>query len=443
MKLSSSGSKISVLVFACLTGLASCTKQGTIDQFNARQGNSFDEQISYINNIKDLLKDSLSISDFAALNFNTMYTQRDVPGKYYYIRIGFKGNKISNDFVLLKTDSTFKTIKARIVHVELDSNRKSKTNNSIVKSSSLSRKEILYIKNASTKKFSNNTSSGNVSSLMAEEGPVGEQILPDVVVTGYIYDDPFPIYWYYYDGMLGLGDDGGYSYTYGSSDPGNGGGGGGSYGSTIQIDYENPENEDPIDLNKYLKCFGATQEADATYTITIATDIPVDGDPSQLFDWSNSTPGHTYIELYKNGSGGLIEQNIGFYPNSAWKTATGNSISSKMADNAGHEYNARYTISVSNTQFQAALTAVQTYSSYEYNIANFNCTDFALMVFNAAGGNLTIPRLQIPGYPNGTIGSNTPQGLYNQLDQMQAAGYSGIQKPGIKGYGDVSHGPCD
>lgn len=112
-------------------------------------------------------------------------------------------------------------------------------------------------------------------------------------------------------------------------------------------------------------------------------------------------------------------------------------------DNGGHEYNARYTISVTNAQFQAALNAVQTYSSYDYSITTFNCTDFALEVFNAAGGDLYIPKYQIPGFPNGTTGSNTPQGLYNKLDQMAAAGYTGIEKPGVKGYGNYSHGPCD
>jgi hypothetical protein len=98
---------------------------------------------------------------------------------------------------------------------------------------------------------------------------------------------------------------------------------------------------------------------------------------------------------------------------------------------------------VSNTQFQAALNAVQTYSNYNYNIATFNCTDFALEIFNAAGGDLYIPKYQIPGYPNGTIGSNTPQGLYTELNQMASEGVSGVEMPGVKGYGGTSHGPCN
>ena len=138
-----------------------------------------------------------------------------------------------------------------------------------------------------------------------------------------------------------------------------------------------------------------------------------------------------------------MQQNFGFYPNSAWKTAGAGNVGSKIVDNAGHEYNARYTISVTPQQLQAALNTLLASSSRDYNISQFNCTDFALAVFNAGGGNLTIPHYSIPGFPNGSTGSNTPQGLYNQLNTMGGNGNSNVQMPGIKGYGGTSKGPCN
>ncbi len=428
------------LLLCILLCLSSCSKQDIVKEKQNIETAIDSKQISYLIKIKAALRDSMAADDFATINFDECYKNEDVNSGNYFFRIGFRNKKVSDEFVLLKTDSTGNITKAKIVHVQWNGNEKALADITI-RSSSLNRRKVSYLKNAGNGRQSESVTASDMSSLMVEEGPAGEQVLPEVVVVGYTYYDPIPTYWYFYDGMLGVNSGGsGTSYIYGASGPV--GGGGGTI-PTMQIDYEFPENEKTIDVKKYLDCFGTVQEADATYTVTIATDIPVDGDPSRFFNWSEASPGHTYIELYKNGDAGLIKQNIGFYPNSSWKTANGYYIPSKMVDNAGHEYNARYSISVTNTQFQAALNAVQTYSTYDYNIATFNCTDFALEVFNAAGGDLYIPKYQIPGYPNGTTGSNTPQGLYVKLDQMDAAGYTGVQKPGIKGYGDGSHGPCN
>ncbi len=75
---------------------------------------------------------------------------------------------------------------------------------------------------------------------MEEEEPAGEQTLPDVVVVGYIYDDPTPYYWYCFDDILGMGGGGGSSYTYGAADPQPSVGGGGPVypDETINISYE-------------------------------------------------------------------------------------------------------------------------------------------------------------------------------------------------------------
>lgn len=218
-----------------------------------------------------------------------------------------------------------------------------------------------------------------------------------------------------------------------------GGGGGGSE----TIDTEIAENKEKIDAKKYMDCFDNIADVGATCTITISTDIPIDSRPDQFFDASAGAVGHTFIELWKMAPNGqIVSQNIGFYPTGTLKAATGMNVESKIVNNAFHEYNARYTISVSPAQLRAATNQVRTLEQNTYNLSSFNCTDFALTVFNAAGANLTIPKYQIPAYGS-TSGSNTPQGLYNKLMEMGAAGNTGVQTNGAKGYAGTSHGPCN
>ncbi|MGV3596054.1 MAG: hypothetical protein ACO1NK_12450 [Sediminibacterium sp.] len=218
-----------------------------------------------------------------------------------------------------------------------------------------------------------------------------------------------------------------------------GGGGGGSE----TIDTEIAENKEKIDAKKYMDCFDNIQDVGATCTITISTDIPIDSRPDQFFDASAGAVGHAFIELWKmSPNGQIVAQNIGFYPTGTFKAASGMNVESKIVDNAFHEYNARYTISVSPAQLRAAINQVRTLEHNAYNLSSFNCTDFALTVFNAAGANLTIPKYQIPAYGS-TSGSNTPQGLYKKLMEMGAAGNTGVQTNGAKGYAGTSHGPCN
>jgi len=291
------------------------------------------------------------------------------------------------------------------------------------------------------------------------EGPAGEQTLPDVVVTSYT-DGDTGMDWYWYDGLYSGGTGGGgYNtggetgggYTYG---PASGGGGSSSNtiteDNTIVIEVES-NDEFPIKVEDYIKCFSLVPDANATYNITILSDIPVNGDPSKIFDWSSNSPGHSFIQLNKSGEGQSVQQNFGFYPETGWKAPANISIDSKVVDNAGHEFNASLTLTISSSQFQAALNKIQAISEYDYNITTWNCTDFALSVFNAASSSpLTIPLIPIPTsiYPlptNITL-SNTPQGLYEEIQSLQAShntSYGTADVPGVCGYVGGSHGSCN
>ena len=285
-----------------------------------------------------------------------------------------------------------------------------------------------------------------------EEEPAEE--LPEVVVTSYSYDGGYTGDWYCYGDFYD--DDyssGGGGYTYGYS----GGGGGGTSTSatshndnTMVIEVE-PDNADPIKVEDYIKCFSTVADANATYQITLLSDIPVNGDPSQIFNWSTNSPGHSFIQLVKSSGSQTVQQNIGFYPETGWKSLANLSVDSKIVDNAGHEFNASLSLNVNGSQFQAALNEIETLSTNDYNISTWNCTDFALSVFNAANSSpLTIPQFAIPTseYPMPTTVtfSNTPQGLYDEIQSLQSSHstmYGATEIPGVCGYVGESHGSCN
>lgn len=272
--------------------------------------------------------------------------------------------------------------------------------------------------------------------------------LPEVIVSSSY--SAGGIDWASWMSLLSMFDMGSpYDYLVIDWGSGGGGGGGGSYTPppAVTIDPENPDTKAKIDPKKYTDCFGTIPDNSTTlYTVTISSDIPVDGHPEIFYDWDSYSPGHAFIELSKSTPYGSVTQDIGFYPSSAKKfVLLDNSeatSTSKIVDNGGHEYNARYTISVSAAQFQAAINQINSSSSNLYNVGLYNCTDFALGVFNAAGGNLTIPLHAIPGFEVDG-GSNTPQGLYEQISQMKNNGTAGTTTTNNKEYAGSSKGPCN
>lgn len=397
-----------------------------------------------------LLKDSLAIQDYNRVDFSLLQ-QTKLKDHSTLFRFNLKPVDSANEFIVLRVDANGKITGGKILKINgnLDRSKVKATYNGDLVVQNLHRQNVMnsriingYIQTLHTINTNINLEGSNSFGINSASS---DCTLPEVIVSASYNSSG--VSWITWMNLMALFDTSN-SNQYMLVDYGGGGGGGGggdaSLGNVITIDTESPENKAAVDAKKYIDCFGSIPDAGATYVITIATDIPVDGDPSKLFNWSDNTPGHCYIELYKAGrGGGIISQNIGFYPNTSWKAVGGGNITSKIVDDAGHEYNARYSIAVSASQFQAALAAAQNYSNNDYNIATFNCTDFALGVFNTAGGNLSVPKYQIPGYSNRTIGSNTPQGLYNAISSLGAAGKKNIQTNSNKAYGGASHGPCN
>lgn len=389
--------------------------------------------------VQQLLQTQLSAADYAAVDFSRLKKATLSNGHMLYVA------SMGKEHVLLDFSADGVFVKGTIYEVfgqvaKINGHAKF---SGVIHKSSLQRTNAVsysidkgFIKELHT--YNGVTTNGLQQRTMSE---CADCTIPEVVVsTSYSSGG---ISWATWMSLLALFDMGGttdylnYDIVFG------GGGGGGTSAPVITIDQEQTSSKEAIDRKKYMDCFNTVPDAGATCTITISTDIPVDGHPETFFDPSTASVGHTFIELYKAGSNGaIISQNFGFYPTTDYKAIGGTDVSSKVVDNAYHEYNARLTISVTPAQLQAAINTVNAIGGNSYNLLTNNCTDFALAVFNAAGGNLSIPKSQIPGYynPNGT---STPQGLYNKLEDMAVAGNPGVQTNNNKAYGGSSHGPCN
>ncbi len=400
---------------------------------------------TYLTSVCKNLHDSLQNDQYATLNLSAIEQVPISSSEINLLLVPIINQDKSTNFLLLKTDKMGNIVRGKFINITAAS---AESPIPPADSTATAFDGLICYRNLNNlSRITLPIIQGHIVAIKNKNDMVSQRVevmqgtLPDVVVT--TYSSSAGINWGYWYNLFAMINDLSDPYS-GNSYTLMGGGDGSNTSSTVQIDFEFPEQLASINLQKYLDCFSSIPDVGATFTVTIASDIPVDGQPSKFFNWSQSSPGHTYIELYKLGSNGaLMAQNFGFYPDSPWKTTTGGNIGSKMIDDAGHEYNARYTISVNAVQFQAAIEAAKTCSNYYYNIASYNCTDFALSVFNSAGGNLSINQYSIPGFPNGPNGSNTPQGLYNKISDLTVAGNTSAQTNANKAYGGTSHGPCN
>jgi hypothetical protein len=422
--------------------LFSCKKE-----FINESGNN-----SQLNTIKQQLKDSLSINDFKQLDFTKSVKLNSSHNNVTLLQIPFNDNNIEPHFILLKLEDNQLFSMGKIFSLSANQETIRKPGNlkfnGTINIYSLKRNLLITssITNGYVDAFHQQS---NSLSIVVVPTPT----LPEVVLvasyppsgSNWLYS-----YWLNTQSMFFQGDvsGGGNGWSLGGAF-GGGGTGISNNGNPINIDYEPVENLAAIDIKKYIQCFTNIPDAGATCSIRILTDLPVDGEPTVFFDWQNGSPGHTFLQISKANGTQRIQQNIGFYPVSGWKnTLTTAPEDGKFVDNSGHEFNASLAMNLTPEQLQATLIHMQYLANFiRYDIDEYNCTDFALEVFNyKRGGNqLTIPKYDIPG---GTApgGTNTPQGLYQQLKKMQNpanAESNNIIIPGVKGFVGTSRGPCN
>ncbi|MES2329261.1 MAG: hypothetical protein V4539_06625 [Bacteroidota bacterium] len=391
--------------------------------------------------VQHILQKNLSAADMNAADLSTLQSSTLRSGHHIYRLHMGKEN------ILLETDGTNQFVKGAIYTIAgaISKSNNHTTYSGVFDRSDLSRKNNVHWsidKGFARELHSFNGVATNGSGQQHVNYECADCTLPEVTVSA-SYPPSGGIDWFSWMSLLSMFDMGGQNDYIAIQWISSGGGGVGS-APVITIDTESPENKDKIEPKKYTDCFGSIPDNNTTlYTVTISTDLPTDGHPEIFYNWNDRSPGHAFIELNKSTPYGGVTQDFGFYPTSSWKLVTLDNVTlpSKLVDDGGHEYQARYTISVSAAQFQAAIYAVNS-ARDTYNVGNYNCTDFALDVFNAAGGNLSIPRHSIPGFEVDG-GSNTPQGLYEKIQSMQNGGTANTTTTNNKEYAGSSKGPCN
>jgi hypothetical protein len=169
-------------------------------------------------------------------------------------------------------------------------------------------------------------------------------------------------------------------------------------------------------------------------------DLPVNDDPTQVFNQASGAVGHCFLGLTKSGSGQSITQYFGFCPTEAMVAIVGTVTPGKVVDNGGHKYNGYLGISVNAAQFATAMNKITSLSASNYDLNNFNCVDFSLSVINSFQP--TTPIIpELVQMPVAGPSIDTPQGLYLTLQHIQNTG--GAALTGSIWNAGLSHGACN
>jgi len=203
-----------------------------------------------------------------------------------------------------------------------------------------------------------------------------------------------------------------------------------------------------IDLAKYFKCFDNIPDAGATYTVKLCADLPSNNNPDNLIN-NSLEPGHSFITMTKTNGNNSVTQSFGFYPVPKYVSALMIPVSSKIVDNGSsgneHEYNASIEAkNISQQDFKSLQNiALSRANLMKYDLNDYNCTTYALDVFNFINQSnpVVVPDWLGSGgnTPGGFNYKKTPNGLYKALNAM-------TNNPNVsvgKFQASTSHGPCN
>ncbi len=208
-----------------------------------------------------------------------------------------------------------------------------------------------------------------------------------------------------------------------------GGGSTGSSSNSINAEdpgyaYELTVIADSIKLASRFNCFNSVPDNAATiYKATLYAELADKDRPGALLSTS-LTPGHTFVTITKTNGTNTVSETFGFYPKSSMKASIQVPTKSMMVDNQGHDYNASLAITINATQFTSMINTAITKAQRDYNMTGYNCTNYALDVFNQG---MSTP-LYVPSNIGTLTGFNygkTPSGVYETIKNMQATGVAG------------------
>lgn len=182
-----------------------------------------------------------------------------------------------------------------------------------------------------------------------------------------------------------------------------------------------------IDLKEALKGFAnVPSNSNTKFSITIHVHSAHEGFPAHEY-W-NGDPGHAFITLSKVNGNQSYRLSFGFYPKiDSWITMTKQPVTSGIGEESMNDQrrsDIRYTLNVTGDRFSAAIYMAELLSERAYSLSNFNCTDYAIGVFNMGFNNSTSGnKLNVP---DSNIGYTTPAGLYQTLDNLRINGNTSI-----------------
>lgn len=456
----------------------------------------------YLSTVLSHLRDSLTSTDYLALDTNSTWLTNPGKTNKYLLRIGFKGKPITQDFLLVHTDPVGFIHIGATIHLENTTPANSYQFSGSISLRSLSGKDITqsqivagHILSLHTGRRLTTTSSGTkeVDVLPAPDA----DWLPEVVVIGYPGGDA-PTPYISLDALLpGVGNSdlginsGSSSDNSNSSGSGSGGNSaptntppasptpptpysplnprtfpshtsfGASMVEPIEVEAEYIEDLPVINIQKYFNCFDLVPSAGATYSIKLCVDLPINNNPAASMNFSGGVnAGHSFLVITKSSGSITVTQCFGFYPQERPSLLNPFSpIPSVLKDNSNREINASITMSINSDQFNALKTGAITLCNSSYSLDNWNCTDYALGVFNSARttplkidqyiirqpGISSPTGISSPGF-NVTINSS-PQQLYNKLSTMKLTSdpeASNIQVDLSHNYkSPASHGECN
>jgi hypothetical protein len=416
-------------------------------------------RFAYVEKIKNDLKDSLSYNDFASLNFKKAVLSKIDSIELYLLRIPFTGKGLKNDFILLKTSADGRIEKGKIIH--LDGGIHNRQWEGDVTISSLDRKNGLQspIENGYITALHQRS---NLRTSMMD--PIYQDpyvVLPEVIVVatyessgGISYSDWAYLQSFFYDSGGGTSGASGY---YGSMD-GSGGGGyydgsGGGYGGTggydnsggdipyvdegvsqdplIEIEAEYIYSLPSVDISKMFKCFDNVPSTGASFSIKLCSDLPSNSNPNASANFSAASGGHSFLTVTKSGGGYSVTQSFGFYPASspAWYDPF-LPVTSSIKDNGAQEINASIAMGINESQFNTIKQNAIAWSQKNYQLADYNCSDYAIDIFNSVRSTpLSIPGFKVilpgntnpwvPTDPNFITINKSPQMLFLTLQEMK------------------------
>lgn len=412
---------------------------------------------SYTEAIRAYLKTNLSDSDYAKVDLHSLLLSKEPTG--WYLRIALLHKRMDRDFLLLQTDSLGNCITGKFVHISRDSSTLKSFTGTI-------RTESIFHMAAKQTIITN-----GVTEFMLDADPDDEDdskapdpcsdCLPLVVVVGYAppggggdvsYDDYLSL-----SGLAGTTNpvstvpgnpvSGVYSLLTGQPVTATGSSPGTASPKPIPqvtINYETSVSKPGIDVNAFMKCFSAVPDAGSSCSVTIYSDLPVNDNPSYIFNILTGATGHCFLQLSKINGSQSVTQVIGF-TTSKPIAMLGFPVPGKIVDNGMHKYNASLTLDLTPAQLTTEINAVVAMGSTpQYDLWENNCVDYALGILNAVRPSNPL-HVGMSIDPSTDDPYQTPQSLYialTNLKEQNGPDAANITLDVIKNAGG-SHGACN